>query len=146
MQLQLDLVVAGLLDQALGHINDTLIQVRATGLGDGLDNVFCVNGTEELAGSGGLNLDLNVRQLLKLVADLACVVQVANFASFLGALDALNLLLSAAGSHDGQAAGKQVVTSVAVLNLNNFASGAEVLNGSGEDQLHDPCLSIELVE
>ena len=146
MQLQLDLVVAGLLDQALRKHNDALIQLRATSLGDGVDNVFCLNGTEELTGFGGLNLYLDIRQLLELVADLTCVIQVANLASFLGALDALNLLLCAAGSHDGQAARKQVVTSVAVLNLNNFASGAEVLNGSGEDQLHDPCLSIELVE
>ena len=92
MQLQLDLVIAGLLDQALRKHNDALIQLRATGLGDGVDNVFCFNGTEELTGFGGLNLYLDIRQLLELVADLTCVIQVANLASFLGTLDALNLL------------------------------------------------------
>ena len=78
MQLQLDLVVAGLLDQALWKHNNALIQLWATGLGDGVDNVFCFNGTEELTGFGGLNLYLDIRQLLELVADLTCVIQVAN--------------------------------------------------------------------
>ena len=39
VQLQLDLVVAGLLDQALGHNNDALIQLRATRLADAVDNL-----------------------------------------------------------------------------------------------------------
>src|SRR5699024_11006836 len=69
------------------------------------------------------------------------MVQVADCASFLCTLDAFNLLLSAAAGNNCQTTWKQVVTSVTVFNLNNFAWSAEVLNGSGEDQLHDPCLS-----
>ena len=132
VQLELDLVVASLLDEALRKHNNALIQLGATGGFDRGNDVLCGHGTEELALLRGLHRHLDVGELLELGANLACVVQVANCASFLGALDALDLLLSTTGGNDGQTARKQVVTSVAVLNLNNIACGAEVLNGSGD--------------
>ena len=54
----------------------------------------------------------------------------------LGATDVLGLLLGTAGGDDRQAAGQQVVTAVAILDLDGVSGDAQVLDLSGKNQFH----------
>ena len=72
------------------------------------------------------------------------MIEVADSAFLLGTLHGGDLLLGATGRNNCEVARKQVVTSVAVLHLDDITRDTEVLNGSGEDQFHDPCLSWKL--
>ena len=132
------LVLTGGLDQVLRENDGTLVQVRAAGCLACCDEVVSLHGTEQLTALGGADCNLDTLKCLKLSLNFASMVEVANAASLLGTLDALDLLLSARGSRNGQATREQQVTSVAVLDLYDVASDTKILNGGGEDQQQDP--------
>ena len=84
----------------------------------------------------GLRLDGD-GEAAQLGGDLAGVPEVADLAGLAGPTDRVDLLLRAAGGHDGQPARKQVVAAVAVLDLDDVAGRAEIGHVTGEDELHD---------
>ena len=92
-----------------------LVQGTAIGLLHCCDYVISGDRSEQLASLGGANLDGYTGEVFQLLLDFACVIQIADLACFLSALDAFDLLLCTAGCQDGVAARQQVITSVACL-------------------------------
>ena len=68
--------------------------------------------------------------------ELVGVLQVAHGLGLAGATDVVGLTLRATGGRDGQATGQQVVTAVAVLDLDGVAGGTQVVDLCGENQFH----------
>jgi hypothetical protein len=66
----------------------------------------------------------------------ATSAEVADLAHLASALDLSDLLLAATGPVDGETAGEEVVTAVAVLDLDHVAGGAQSGDVLGEDELH----------
>ena len=78
--------------------------------------------------------------------DLGGVIRATDFACVTGALDALDLLLGATGPADRLALGQEEVTAVAVLDLDDVAGDADLVNGAGENELHDALPNQRAVE
>ena len=132
-------ILAGLLMPALNMAKQKAIDLHC------INNLICSDRAEDLAGLCGADRYGHATQVLQLFLNLACVIQVANLSCFLCALNSFDLLLSAAGSNNCVAARKQVVTSVASLDLYDVAGDTELVNVGGEDQLHDPAFRCALV-
>ena len=115
-----------------------LIQLRTTSSYDGLSNVVRLNRPEQLAIVGSADGDRNAFQVRQLLFDLASTIGVANSTRFLRTLQILNLLLCTTSSGDRVPAREQVVSSIAGLDLDDVTRNTEIVNGGGEDQLHDP--------
>lgn len=99
------LVLTGGLNQVLRENNGTLVQVRAAGCLDCVDDVVSLNGAEQFSALGGADCNGNTFKCFQCYLNFASVVEVANLASLLGTLDALDLLLSTRGGYDCQATG-----------------------------------------
>ena len=75
-------------------------------------------------------------QLLQLAAHFLSVVHTSDFARCTAALDAVNLLFGTACPADRKSPRHEIVAAVTVLDLDNVARRAQVVNGSSQDEFH----------
>ena len=72
------LVLTGGLNQVLRENNGTLVQVRAAGCLDCVDDVVSLDRTEQLTALGGADCNLDALEGLQLSLDFASMVEVAD--------------------------------------------------------------------
>src|SRR5699024_898739 len=135
VQANLDPVVTDRLDRTL-DLDPTLVQVRTTGGLHGLGDVRGCDRTEQAATLDGALLETHSERV-DLSLDLTCLLQGADGTGATGTLDEVDLLLAAPRPRNREPAGKQVVTAVTVLHLDDVAGGSESVDLVGQDQLHD---------
>src|SRR5699024_8820198 len=135
VQANLNPVVTDRLDRVL-DLDPALVQVRTTGGLHGLGDVRGRDRTEQAATLAGALLETHGERV-DLALDLTCLLQSADVAGATGTLNEVDLLLAAPRPRNREPAGKQVVTAVTVLHLDDVAGGSESVDLVGQDQLHD---------
>ena len=119
----------------LGEGDGPLVDGGASGLLDGLGQLSDGDGPEQRTGLGDPSANLDGK-VLDLGADLLRVLNAADLAGVAGTLDAFDLFLGTAGPDDGLALRDEVVAAVAVADLDDVPGDAELVDGAGQNELH----------
>src|SRR5690606_20127353 len=119
------------------QLHDPLVEIGSAGLLQRPNDRGRGDRTEQLAGvRRRLDGDLELAEILDRGLQLVGVLTVTDGLELAGAPDLGGLPLGPAGGEDGQAARQQIVTAVAVLDLDGVTGRTEMVHLGGQNEFH----------
>ena len=117
------------------QLDAALVDLRATGSLDRRSDVGRGDGTEETTGVAGADGQTDL-DALEPGLDLVGLLDGRDLVDLARTTDLRDVLLATLGPADREVPRDQVVASVAVLDVDDFAGGTEARDLVGEDDLH----------